>query len=251
MVDQRPKKILVADDTLPMRIMLQDVLVEAGYEVVTAADGQEAWDLLVADGQKFDLSILDLLMPRMTGFEIMEKLPELNFNPKHRVLVVTGIFKSGKEIQRLKELGASGYITKSALVDEILFRVNQVFHLGQENSRQHPRVLMSLPVDYRVQGQQLSNYSSNFSAGGLFIRTIDPVRTDETIEVNFKLPELNQTITAKGRVVWTNEYETFRKKSSLPGMGVKFVDLDAASERTLATYVADKLVNEPVWLENK
>jgi uncharacterized protein (TIGR02266 family) len=251
MIERRPKRILVADDTLPMRIMLQDVLLEAGYEVVTAADGQEAWDLLLEEGKKLDLLILDLLMPRMTGFEIMEKLPELHLQPARRVLVVTGIFKSGKEIQRLKELGASGYITKSALVDEILFRVNQVFHLGHENSRQHPRVLMSLPVDYRVGGQQLSNYSSNVSAGGLFIRAIDPAPLDETIEVTFKIPELNQTVSAKGRVVWTNEYETLRKKSSLPGMGVKFLDLDVALERTIAAYVADKLVNEPVWLDPK
>ena len=67
MLDRRPKRILVADDTLPMRIMLQDVLLEAGYEVVTAADGQEAWNLLREEGKNFDLLILDLLMaPKAT-----------------------------------------------------------------------------------------------------------------------------------------------------------------------------------------
>ena len=46
----------------------------------------------------------------------------------------------------------------------------KVFHLGQENSRKFPRLLMSLPIDYRVRGGQYSNFTSNLSAGGAFIR---------------------------------------------------------------------------------
>ena len=46
MVAQDQKRILVADDTLPMRIMLQDVLSEAGFDVIIAADGEEAWGIL-------------------------------------------------------------------------------------------------------------------------------------------------------------------------------------------------------------
>jgi len=244
------KRILVADDTLPMRVMLQDVLVEAGYEVTTAVDGGEAWDQLKEHGKSFDLLILDLLMPKMTGFEILEKLSELSLGKK-KVIVVTGIFKSQKEVQRLRELGATGYITKSALVDEILFRVNQVFYLGQENSRLFPRILLSLPIDYQVRGQQLSNYSSNFSAGGMFIRTIDPASPREDIEVNFTIPELNQPVQLKGKVVWTIEYDTYSRKSSLPGMGVEFTNLDPETQKTLLAYVEQKLKTEPVWLENQ
>jgi uncharacterized protein (TIGR02266 family) len=248
MGDHQVKRILVADDTLPMRIMLQDVLLEAGYEVITAADGQEAWDLLEQEGKTFDLLILDLLMPRMTGFEILERLPALKLPSGQKTLVVTGIFKSPKEIVRLRELGATGYITKSALVDEILFRVNQVFHLGMENSREHPRVILSIPVDYQVRNETLSNYTSNFSAGGVFIRTIDPAPINETIQVRMRIPEINQAIEVSGQVVWTNEYETSRKKSCLPGMGVKFLGLHQETQEILARYVQEKLSNDPVWL---
>ena len=144
------KRILVADDTLPMRIMLQDVLAEAGFDVVTASDGAEAWTTICEDPEGFDLFIIDLLMPRMTGFEILERLEPCNDPLEKKVLVVTGIFKSQKEINRLKELGALGYITKTALVDEILLRVNQVFYYGLENTRKFPRLLKSLPVDYQT-----------------------------------------------------------------------------------------------------
>ncbi len=243
------KRILVADDTLPMRIMLQDVLSEAGYEVLMAADGGEAWGTLQSQGEDIDLLILDLLMPRMTGFEILERFHELDQTHPKKVLVITGIFKSQKEVQRLRDLGANGYITKTALVDEILFRVNQVFHLGQENSRKFPRLLMSLPIDYRVRGGQYSNFTSNLSAGGAFIRTIDPAPPQETLELTFHIPETNMAVSATGRVVWTNEYETYRRKACLPGMGVEFVDLAPAIKKHLSEYVSQKLVNEPVWLD--
>lgn len=244
------RRILVADDTLPMRIMLQDVLLEAGYEVVTASDGEEAWNIINDQSSNLDLLILDLLMPRMTGFEILERLPEAPGGSDHKVLVVTGIFKSSKEVRKLKELGATGYITKSALVDEILFRVNQVFHLGMDNSRKHPRLLMSLPVDYRINGSQISNYSSNFSAGGIFIRTIDPAPPDSDIRLSFRIPDLNKVVQAKGRVIWNNEYETYRKKSCLPGMGVEFLDIDAELKDVLTGYIHEKIQDEPVWLES-
>jgi len=248
MVVRDQKRILVADDMLPMRIMLQDVLSEAGFDVIIAADGEEAWGILQEQGEMIDLLILDLLMPGMTGFEILEKLPELSGGSEKKVLVITGIFKSDKEIHRLKNLGATGYITKTALVDEILFRVNQVFHLGGENTRKYPRAIMSLPIDYSLREEQLSNYTSNLSAGGAFIRTIDPAPPDEPLEINFVIPELNLTIKVKGRVVWNNEYETKQKKSCLPGMGIEFVDLDPSVKNSLADFLDQKLQNEPVWL---
>lgn len=231
-----------------MRIMLQDVLCEAGYDVVTAADGEEAWTLIREEEAPYDLLIIDLLMPKMTGFDVLEKLRESGEEGR-KVLVVTGIFKSGKEVQRLRDLGICGYITKTALVDEILFRVNQVFHQGQAETRRFPRALMSFPVNYMVNGEQYSNYSSNFSAGGVFIRTIDPAPAHKEIALNFKLSEIELNVDLRGRVVWTNEYETNRRKSSLPGMGVEFIDIDSSLRESLAAFIDKKLSAEPVWLK--
>jgi uncharacterized protein (TIGR02266 family) len=242
------KRILVADDTLPMRIMLQDVLTEAGYEVITVSDGEEAWIMLQEEYDTIDLLILDLLMPRMTGFDILEKIKEYPPEIRKKSLVVTGIFKSEKEVQRLKDLGACGYITKSALIDEILFRVNQVFFIGQENIRKFPRLLMSVPVSYEHEGEQQANYTSNFSAGGAFIRTIDPAPKNGLIDVKFRLPSSEIAVTTTGRIVWTNEYETYRRKSSLPGMGIEFLDIQPDVKNELASFVECCLQEEPVWL---
>ncbi|MFO8058673.1 MAG: response regulator [bacterium] len=242
------KRILVADDTLPMRIMLQDVLSEAGFDVVTASDGEEAWSTICDDAEGFDLYIIDLLMPKVTGFEILERLEPYKDPVNKKVLVVTGIFKSQKEINRLKELGALGYITKTALVDEILFRVNQVFYYGHENTRKYPRLLKSLPVDYQAGENTVSSYTSNLSLGGAFIRTINPMPEGEEIDLSFRIPDINLSVEATARVAWTNEYETYRKKSCLPGMGVEFVNIDSEILDSMDYFIQDQLEKEPVWL---
>ena len=243
------KRILVADDTLPMRIMLQDVLNEAGYEVTTAADGQEAWETFQEEPEAFDLLIVDLLMPRMNGFEVLERLRDQYAPGYKKILVITGIFKSQKEVQRLKELGALGYITKTALVDEILFRVNQVFHLGQENSRRFPRLLKSVPIEYCLGEDRSSSYTSNFSAGGAFIRTISPFKEGHSLEARFTIPEIKLPVTVSARVAWTNDYEMRGKKASLPGMGVEFTRIEPELQKAIEDFVRERLAQEPVWFD--
>lgn len=247
MATRGKKRILVADDTPPMRIMLEDVLREAGYEVATAGDGEEAWNLIVGEKQEWDLVILDLLMPKMTGFEILTRLQKEGKGKAAPILVITGIFKSEKEINRLRELGAIGYLTKTALVDEILFRVNRVFHRQVAESRRYPRILLALPVDYSVGGDWMSNYTSTLSAGGCFIRTVDPLPRDQRTEVKFRLPDTDEEIRTRARVVWVNEYDLHRKKIALPGMGLAFEELDAETQRKLDQFIKERLKKEPIW----
>ena len=62
-------KILVVDDESRMRKLVRDFLVKKGYEVLEAADGEEALDLFYAD-KDISLIILDVMMPKMNGFEV-------------------------------------------------------------------------------------------------------------------------------------------------------------------------------------
>jgi uncharacterized protein (TIGR02266 family) len=247
MVIQSKKRILIADDTPPMRIMIEDVLNEAGYEVATACDGEEAWNKIINDRQGWDLVVLDLLMPKMTGFEILNRMKKETGRAASPVLVITGIFKSGKEIERLRDLGAIGYLTKTALVDEILFHVNRVFHRGVAETRHFPRLLLALPVDYCLGDNWLSNYTSTLSAGGCFIRTVDPLPKDQRTEVKFRLPETDEEIKTMAKVVWVNEYDLHRKKIALPGMGVAFENIDPGVQKKLDVFIKERLKKEPIW----
>jgi len=121
-VSDRRKKILVADDELSICILVEEILASSGYTVITALDGLEAYEKVVSE--KPDLVILDLLMPKMTGFEVLKEIRKENKNVP--VLVMTAIYKKASQVLVVKELGANGYIEKPFSPDHLLFRVENL-----------------------------------------------------------------------------------------------------------------------------
>lgn len=109
--------ILIVDDDEPIRRTLADILELNGYHVVSATNGQEAWELALAE--KPGVVISDLAMPVMSGFELLEKFrldPTLRTVP---VIVISA--KTEREAMRHgMELGASDFITKPFTEDEVL-----------------------------------------------------------------------------------------------------------------------------------
>jgi two-component system, cell cycle response regulator CpdR len=81
-------RILVAEDEAPLRAMVQRGLTQAGHEVVVAADGAEALDLLNRAGGKFDLLLADIRMPLMDGIALA--LTAARDYPDLVILLMTG-----------------------------------------------------------------------------------------------------------------------------------------------------------------
>lgn len=237
-------KILVTDDNLAIRIMLEDILSEAGYSVKIASDGEEAIEILGKND--FDLLILDLLMPKKSGFEVLDYL-SAEKGRKPLVLVLTGIFKSQKEIDRLRKLGAKGYIYKSAPIEEILYRVNMVLFPTEKNTRNSPRIPISIAVDYKHDGEWFTTYTATLSSGGMFLRTVNIFKEGTELFMKFVLPEVNRTISTEGKVIWSNEYSPESRKRSLPGMGVIFKNLPDATQGTLDSFITKKISSDLMW----
>src|SRR5260370_19675356 len=103
-------RILIADDSLVSRHLLEATLKSWGYEVSVACDGSEAWQLLQEDNAP-PLAILDWMMPGLTGPEVCQRVREKAQEPYTYILLLTS--KSLKEdvVQGL-EAGADDYITK-------------------------------------------------------------------------------------------------------------------------------------------
>ena len=131
MSENKKKRVLVADDTKFFCTIIEDLLKSEGYEVLTAYDGLEALKKAKAELPNLDLLILDLLMPKMTGFDVLREIRKDPNGANLPVLAITGVFKQSSEIESLKKLGALGYITKNSKPEEILRRVK--FALGEES----------------------------------------------------------------------------------------------------------------------
>ena len=100
-------KILVADDDANTRLLFETVLKRAGYSVILARDGVEALEAM--DKEHIDLAVVDIMMPRMDGYELTRELRE--FNPSLPILMV-----SAKQLPEDKHrgflAGTDEYITK-------------------------------------------------------------------------------------------------------------------------------------------
>ncbi len=124
------KRILVADDTVFFRTMLKDILEDNGYEVLTAGDGEEALKVIKHELPNLHLVLLDMLMPKITGFDVLKETRKGAMGKNLKMLAMTGVYSNDKDIAYLRECGADGYIKKSNDMDDILFRVKQA--LSQE-----------------------------------------------------------------------------------------------------------------------
>ena len=116
-------KILIAEDDRDIRELIAISLKYAGYEVILAADGQQAVDLTIAE--KPDLIILDVRMPRLTGFEVLEQIkdrPEFIDTP----VAILSAKGQESEIQAGLELGATQYSLKPFAPDELIAKIKQI-----------------------------------------------------------------------------------------------------------------------------
>ena len=135
-MSQPDARILVVDDEVTNRLILQDLMGTA-YSVHTVADGQLAIDYLMA-GQRVDLILLDVMMPRMDGFEACRRIksePHLRHVP---VLFLSGLDSAADEARGLS-LGAEDFIHKPFLPAVVLARVRNHLELAQSRRNLHER----------------------------------------------------------------------------------------------------------------
>ena len=114
-------RLLIADDSETVLLMLQRRLEMSGYEVVTAKDGQEA--LEQAEAEKPDLILLDAMMPRMSG---VEALRELRGSGSEIPVLVISAHLDAQEPDRMIEAGANGCVPKPFEWDELIARIEEL-----------------------------------------------------------------------------------------------------------------------------
>lgn len=105
-----PKKILLVEDEEIMINLLQKKLVQEGYEVLIARNGEEGLSMMKE--VKPDIILLDIIMPKMSGFEVME---EMRKDTELKKIPIVVISNSGQpvELDKAKELGARDWLIKT------------------------------------------------------------------------------------------------------------------------------------------
>lgn len=116
------KKILIAEDEEPVAKVLGSKLVHSGFEVTVVANGNDAVDKLQTGN--YDLAIIDLMMPGMDGFGVLEEMKKRNIQTK--VVVASNLGQSEDE-KKARDLGASDYFVKSNVpLSELVVKIQSL-----------------------------------------------------------------------------------------------------------------------------
>jgi DNA-binding response OmpR family regulator len=114
--------ILIVDDEIRIRRMLVDFLKSCGYITLEAKDGQDAVDVFYANNSKVDCIILDVMMPKLDGFEVLKEIREVSLVP---IIMLTAKSEEYDELLGFK-CGADDYITKPFSPTLLLARLEAV-----------------------------------------------------------------------------------------------------------------------------
>lgn len=121
---EKTKIVLIEDDEILSKVVFEE-LKEADFEVLQAFDGEEG--LKLATKTKSDLILLDLLLPKKHGFEVLEELKKSPITRDIPVIILT-MLGSDEDIKKGLKMGANDYIVKSQhAVSEIIDKVKDFF----------------------------------------------------------------------------------------------------------------------------
>ena len=136
--------ILIAEDEERMRRLVKDFLVKEGYNVLEAADGQEAMDILETKMGQLSLVILDVMMPHYDGWSLLRHIRKRDTNLP--VIMLTARSEDSDEVFGL-ELGASDYITKPFSPIVLMARIKLLLRQKPEATTSNVKDFQGLVID--------------------------------------------------------------------------------------------------------
>jgi two-component system alkaline phosphatase synthesis response regulator PhoP len=134
-IDISSSRVLIADDIQQNRELLEAYLADEGYQILMAADGQQTMQMV--DDHQPDLILLDIMMPRMSGYEVCTRIKADAAKRMIPVLIVTALNEPG-DIEKAVNAGCDDFLTKPVNRLELRTRVRsllRVRHLASERDR--------------------------------------------------------------------------------------------------------------------
>lgn len=119
-------KLLVVDDEIDMLEVLKKRLVKEGYEVITALDGEEA--LVKVKDANPDIILLDLMLPKLNGFEVLKEIRE-KYKDRWRPVIIISAKTELESLEKCYGMQADHYLTKPCNIETILHGIKTMISL--------------------------------------------------------------------------------------------------------------------------
>jgi DNA-binding response OmpR family regulator len=149
------KVIIVEDDPMISEIY-QRKFVEAGFEIMAATTGEQVLEL--AKNNKVDLILLDLIMPKMDGFEVIEKMRGGDYDKEIKIIVSSNLSQR-EDREKALNLGADGFVEKAAYTpSELVAEVKKLLHQFAQRKKNEERLrreASNLPEDPNIKKKRI------------------------------------------------------------------------------------------------
>ena len=221
------KTIVVADDTAFVRDRFQSAIEGAGHRAIAVKSAAELLTRIKGEGGGVDLVLLDLRMPDSPGVDLVRAIRRGD-GARPTILVFSGTISRAQEVRELSALGVSGYINEYSSAQHIIPSLTPHLFPDNFNRRSSPRVILGVPIQYRVGNSIAAALTLNLSRGGVAIRTTSPLENGVRIQVKFRLPGAARDVEASGHVVWSDRRV---------GMGVQFETVEATCQTVIDGFV--------------
>jgi uncharacterized protein (TIGR02266 family) len=221
------KHVVIAADNAGVRERFRAALEQAGHRVVPVTTAAELLARVQSESAEIDLIVVDLHISSGAGADVVAAVRKLD-EGRLRILVFSGTVDNADDVRALSRLNVTGYVNEHCASQLIVSAVTPFLFPDTFNRRDSPRVVLGIPVQYRIGQTIAAALTLNLSHGGIGIRTSAGLDAGTLVRVRFKLPGAEDDIDAEGRVAWSHHRI---------GMGVQFGKLDAGPQAQVDNFV--------------
>jgi uncharacterized protein (TIGR02266 family) len=221
------KTVLIADDTAFVRDRFRTALEGAGHRALTVRTGQELVAMLRVPNQRVDLVVLDLRLPQSRGIDLGRSVRRASPDGPP-IIVFSGTIANADEVKDLSSFGVAGFINEYTGVSHIMPALAPHLFPEHYNRRSSPRVVLGVPITYRVGNAIFTSLTLNVSHGGVAVRTTNPLDVASVVRLRFRIPGAKKGVDAEARVAWSDRRV---------GMGFQFMSIDPAAQASIDDYV--------------
>ena len=218
---------MVASDTPFVRDRFKTALDAAGHRAMIVKSVAQLLASVRADFDDLDLIVLDLRLSHASGAELVKRIRKLD-EGKLPILVFSGGVQNVDEVRELAALGVAGYLNEYSAAEHILPSIAPHLFPGTFHKREHPRVVMGIPVSYRIGKTITAALAMDLSTGGMAIRTNNPPVRGTVLKVKFALPGSRRELEAEAVVCWS---------VLKAGVGMQFTKVKATDQQVINTFV--------------
>lgn len=185
-----------------------------------------------SEADDIDLLLLNLRLSNSLGTDLVSAIRKLD-DGRLPILLFAGTVGSADDVRELDRLHVAGYVNEHVAPQHIMAAISPYLFPDRFNRRASPRIVLGIPVQYRVDSTIAAGITLNLSRGGMAVRTNTPLETGARLWVRFRLPIADADINADGCVAWSHRRV---------GMGIQFDAVDAMSHAHIDMFIDGQLL---------